>query len=89
LKDNDKYTGMNRLISSKIRIHLKDNQIDSIKFYPKPEGKTTPMKELKPTDIRLGGFIWRESERPINKDDLYPLDQKRKKKMQALFQNLH
>lgn len=79
LKDNDKYTGMNRLISSKIKIHLKDNQFDTIRFYPKPEGKTIPMRELKPLDTRLGGFIWRESERPINKEDLYPLDQKRKK----------
>jgi lipopolysaccharide export system protein LptA len=79
LKENNNYTGMNRLISSKIKIHLKDDQIDTIRFYPKPEGKTIPMKELIPTDTRLGGFIWRESERPISKDDLYPIDQKRKK----------
>lgn len=79
LKENDKYTGMNRLISSKIKLHVKDNQIDSIRFYPKPEGKTIPMKELKPLDTKLSGFIWRESERPVNKDDLYPIDQIRKK----------
>jgi lipopolysaccharide export system protein LptA len=28
LKENNNYTGMNRLLSSKIRIHMKDNQID-------------------------------------------------------------
>ena len=79
LKENNKYTGMNQLISSKIKIHLKENQIDSITFYPKPEGKSIPMNELTPSDTRLGGFVWRESERPISKDDLYPIDEKRKK----------
>jgi lipopolysaccharide export system protein LptA len=79
LKDNNKFTGMNRLTSSKIKIHLKENQIDTIRFYPKPEGRTTPMKELKPLDTRLGGFVWRESERPLSQEDLYPIDQKRKK----------
>ena len=70
---------MNRLISSKIKLHLTNNQIDSIRFYPKPEGKTIPIKELKPEDIQLDGFIWRESERPINQYDLYPINEKRKK----------
>jgi lipopolysaccharide export system protein LptA len=79
LKENNNYTGMNRLTSSKIKIHLKENQIDTIRFFPKPEGKTIPLKELKPLETRLGGFIWRESERPVNKEDLYPLDEKRKK----------
>jgi lipopolysaccharide export system protein LptA len=79
LKDKNKYSGMNRLISSKIKLHLTNNQIDSIRFYPKPEGKTIPLKELQPEDIHLDGFIWRESERPIDQYDLYPIDEKRKK----------
>ena len=79
LKDKNRYAGMNRLISSKIKLHLTNNQIDSIRFYPKPEGKTIPIKELQPEDIHLEGFIWRDSERPINQFDLYPIDQKRKK----------
>jgi hypothetical protein len=44
LKENNRYTGMNRLLSSKIRIHLLDNQIDSIKFYPKPKENDTAGK---------------------------------------------
>ena len=80
LKEKDKYTGINRLLSSKIKIHLiENNKIDTIRFYPKPEGKTIPLKELTPVDSKLGGFVWRESERPINKNDLYPIDVKRKK----------
>lgn len=79
LKENNKYTGMNRLLSSKIKIHLKENQIDSITFYPKPEGRTIPMKDIVPEDKQLNGFIWRDTERPLSKEDLYPIDPHRKK----------
>lgn len=80
LKDKNKYSGMNRLLSSKIKLHLGDkNQIDSIRFYPKPEGKTIPIKELTPEDIHLNGFRWRDGERPVSRYDLYPIDEKRKK----------
>lgn len=79
LKDKDRYSGMNRLLSSKIKLHLTDNHIDSIRFYPKPEGKTIPIKELKPEDTTLSGFRWRSDERPVSPQDLYPIEDKRKK----------
>jgi hypothetical protein len=79
LKDKDKYSGLNRMLSSKIKLHLTENKIDSIRFYPKPEGKMIPIKELTPQDIQLDGFLWRESERPVSQYDLYPIDDKRKK----------
>jgi lipopolysaccharide export system protein LptA len=79
IKDKNKYSGMNRMTSSKIKLHLTENKIDSIRFYPKPEGKMIPIKELKPEDIELEGFRWRASERPVSQYDLYPIDEKRKK----------
>lgn len=79
LKDKNRYSGMNRLLSSKIKLHLTENKIDSIRFYPKPEGKTIPMKELKEEDAILEGFQWRGDEKPIDPNDLYPIDEKRKK----------
>lgn len=79
LKNKNVYSGMNKLESSKIDVYLLKGKIDSISFYPKPEGKTIPLKELTPDDILLKGFDWRESEKPRNRFDLYPLDQKRKK----------
>jgi len=79
LKDKEKYSGMNRLLSSKIKLHLTDNHIDSIRFYPKPEGRTIPIKELKAEDKQLEGFVWRESERPVSANDLYPIAESRKK----------
>ena len=79
IKNKDHYSGMNRLESSKINVYLLEGKIDSISFFPKPEGKTIPLKDMTPEDGVLSGFIWRESEKPINRFDLYPLDQKRKK----------
>ena len=37
------------------------------------------MTELTPEDAMLKGFIWRELERPRNRFDLLPLNEKRKK----------
>lgn len=79
LKEKEKYSGVNRLESSKIQIHMIENKIDSITFYPKPEGKTIPLKELTPENAELKSFQWRESEKPIDQFDLYPIDEKRKK----------
>lgn len=79
VKDKDKFSGMNRMLSSKIKLHLTENRIDSIRFYPKPEGKMIPMKQLTPEDKVLEGFRWRPAERPLNPDDLYPISEKRKK----------
>ena len=79
LKEKEKYTGMNSLESSKIKIHLVESKIDSITFYPKPEGKTIPLRDLTDEQKWLRGFIWREAEKPRNRFDLYPIDESRKK----------
>jgi lipopolysaccharide export system protein LptA len=79
LKNKDHYSGMNKLESSKINVYLLKGKIDSISFFPKPEGKTIPLKDLTPDEAMLKGFLWRESEKPKNRFDLYPLDEKRKK----------
>jgi|GEM_PF-73060 len=79
LKNKNHYSGMNRLESSKINVYLLNSKIDSITFFPKPEGKTIPLKDMTPEDAMLKGFVWRELERPRNRFDLFPLDEKRKK----------
>ena len=79
LKNKDRYSGTNRLESSKITVHLVKGKIDIIDFFPKPEGKTIPLKEMTADDALLKGFEWRESEKPKNRFDLYVIDEKRKK----------
>jgi lipopolysaccharide export system protein LptA len=79
LKNKDRYSGMNKMESSKINVYMLKSKIDSISFFPKPEGKLTPLKDLISEDTKLKGFTWRESEKPKNRFDLFPLDEKRKK----------
>jgi lipopolysaccharide export system protein LptA len=79
LKNKNIYSGMNKLESSKISVYLLKGKIDSINFFPNPEGKTIPMKELTSDEATLKGFAWRESERPKNRFDLYTNEEKRKK----------
>ncbi len=79
LKNKDHYSGMNKLESSKINVYLLKGKIDSITFFPKPEGKTIPLKDLTPDEAILKGFEWRESERPKSRFDLNPIEEKRKK----------
>lgn len=79
LKNKDRYSGMSKMESSKINVHLLKSKIDSISFFPKPEGKLTPMKDLVVEEAKLKGFIWRESEKPKNRLDIFPLNEKRKK----------
>jgi hypothetical protein len=79
LKNKNIYSGMNKLESSKIDVYLLKGKIDSIAFFPKPEGKTIPLKDLTPEDALLKGFDWRESEKPKNRFDLFPLTGDRKK----------
>ncbi len=79
LKNKDHYSGMNKLESSKISVYLMKGAIDSISFFPKPEGKSIPLSELTTDESLLKGFEWRESEKPKSRFDLYPIDEKRKK----------
>lgn len=79
IKNKDQYSGMNKLESSKISVTLLNSKIDNIDFFPNPEGKSIPLKDLTPEDVKLKGFEWREIEKPRDRFDLYPLDEKRKK----------
>jgi hypothetical protein len=79
LKNKDHYSGMNKLESSKITVHLVKSKIDIIDFFPKPEGKTIPLKDMTKDEAMLKGFEWRESEKPKDRLDIYTIDEKRKK----------
>jgi hypothetical protein len=79
IKNKDQYSGMNKLESSKISVTLLKSKIDNIDFFPSPEGKSIPLKDLTPEDAKLKGFEWRESEKPRNRFDLYPVVGNRKK----------
>ena len=68
---DQKLIGILNMICSNILFSLSDNNIQSIKFLKKPEGKTYPPSQY-PDDKRfLKGFIWRGSEKPLVKEDIF------------------
>lgn len=60
--------GMNRILCSDMTIRFKDEELDNISFYKKPEARFIPPHELTPDVQKLGGFQWRGDERPELKD---------------------
>ena len=59
------------MICSNILFELENNAIHTIQFLKKPEGKTYPPSQY-PEDLKLlDGFIWRESEKPLTKEDIF------------------
>jgi hypothetical protein len=60
--------------SKNIFITLENNEISSIDFFVKPDGKTYPPSEFPEEEKLLKGFVWREEERPLTKDDIFIRD---------------
>jgi lipopolysaccharide export system protein LptA len=70
-RDKDNIIGLNRAESGKIGIKFKDGKVFRISFLSKPEGKLTPIPELKVEDRRLSDFDWKEAIRPISRTDIF------------------
>lgn len=67
--------GITKMQSSKsIFITMDENEIESIDFNWKPEGKTYPPSKFSENDKLLKGFIWREEERPKTMEDIFIYD---------------
>jgi len=56
--------GMNKIICSNMRINFKKGKVSEIKFYVKPDASFFPPHEIKASDTRLKGFVWRDKLRP-------------------------
>jgi len=60
--------GMNKIICSNMRIDFKEGKVHNINFYIKPDASFFPPHEIKASDRKLRGFIWRGEQRPKRKD---------------------
>ncbi len=80
VRDSGKMTisGMQRSLSSRIRVDFKNNQVTNLGFYTKPENKYSPMNKLKDDDKILKGFIWKPKDRPVSKESIIPSYNKKK-----------
>ncbi|MEN8187978.1 MAG: OstA-like protein, partial [Bacteroidota bacterium] len=66
--------GIEKTSSSSINFTLKDGQILTSKLITLPEGETYPPSKLPENVRKLRGFVWREDERPVTKDDIFKDD---------------
>lgn len=70
-EDDKGVLGANKAESSNIMIHLIENRIKRISYINTPAGKMKPLSQLEDGDKELEGFIWRESERPVDRFDIF------------------
>lgn len=70
-RDKEEIIGLNRMESSKIYITFEEGKISRIGFDSAPEGKLTPLKQLKEEERRLAGFDWKEGIRPRDRNDIF------------------
>jgi lipopolysaccharide export system protein LptA len=69
--------GMNKSISSNMRINFRDNRADNISFYVEPDADFIPPHELKEEQKRLAGFTWRGKERPTKAEVLHEITEEK------------
>ena len=62
--------GIDKAISSAMRLQMEDNQIQSISFLTRPDGAVYPIEELPLNEQKLPGFYWRGDEMILSKNDL-------------------
>lgn len=66
-------------VSSNIEFTFKDGEIESIKYLKQSDGNTYPPSKLPEEGKKIKGFIWRQSEQPLSKEDIFIKDSKDKK----------
>lgn len=78
--DTNKLETITKQLSSNIEFEFENNEISTIKFLKKPDGKTHPPSEFPEADRKLPGFIWREDEQPKVMEDIFTKGKAVKKK---------
>lgn len=69
--EDDDLIGINKTLSSSIRILMTNKQIDDIYYYQNVDGTLTPDDEFPINARELTGFNWRGEERLLTKEDLF------------------
>ena len=72
VKEDSVYSGMNRMLSSRIKVLFKDSKLKDIISILQPEGNYYPIDEIPADEDILKGFIWKPKERPKSKEEIIP-----------------
>ena len=70
-EDDGNLIGINKAISSRMRIELEDNNIKKVFYFEKPDGTMFPEVDLLEPERILRGFNWLESKRPLEWIDIF------------------
>jgi len=62
---------MNKVVSTNMTIYFKDDKIENIWFYEKPDGETIPIEQIKYEKTLLKDFRWLDEYRPKSKYDIF------------------
>lgn len=63
-EDSVNYIGVNKIDCSEMEFYFVDKKISKAIFINNPDGEMYPLDELKPEELRLRGFVWRQKEIP-------------------------
>jgi lipopolysaccharide export system protein LptA len=63
--------GINRMETNEMKMFLKDNEIEELRFYDYPDGKLWADKELPMEDRLLKDFRWMDAYRPKKIEDIF------------------
>ena len=64
------FMGMNKIVSSDIKIDVKHCKISRINFIRDPDADMIPIKDVNPYEARLPGFKWLGNIRPKSREDI-------------------
>ncbi|MDP3467273.1 MAG: OstA-like protein [Daejeonella sp.] len=84
VKEDSSYTGLNHLVSGRLKILLKDSKLQSITAIHSVDASITPMADLKEEEKVLKGFIWKPRDRPKSKEEIIPQLAKEEKKAEPV-----
>ena len=76
-EDDGSLIGINKSSSTNMRIEMQDQSISLIKYYQSIDETLYPEENLKEKDRYLEGFIWREDERPKDKEEIFKVKDKK------------
>ena len=73
-RDSAKNTisGMERSLSSRIKVDFVNNKVTNLALYTKPQDTYGPLAKFTEDDKVLKGFIWKPKDRPVSKESIIP-----------------
>jgi lipopolysaccharide export system protein LptA len=71
IKDKLEITGVNKIECSNMTLHFTNNDIKRIDFFQNPKGILYPPEQAPENELKLKGFQWLNTERPLSKNEIY------------------